>query len=221
LEYYATTYDIFGAVQSEVSESQISQPTRQGELDRYASLPSLVAVAEVDIRGTRDRADDVLDRWSPRGPTTDGQRKPDLAVPAVGFWVAKPGSTELEALAQGAGEARSALPGAAALLRQAGVRRALELKALLINSTTRTQWSPEWGWGAVDVERAYAQRQGVVSGAVAPGSRAYYRGSVEGAFSTTLAWNRQVQVGDPNNTPWPGCLANLDLRVYRESKGRC
>jgi uncharacterized protein (TIGR03437 family) len=221
LEYYATTYDIFGAVQSEVSESQISQPTRQGELDRYASVPSLVAVAEVDVRGTRDRADDVLDRSSPRGPTTDGQRKPDLAVPAVGFWVAKPGSTELEALAQGEAEARSALAGAAALLRQAGVRRALELKALLINSTTRTQWSPEWGWGAVDVERAYAQRQGVVSGAVAPGSQAYYRGSVEGAFSTTLAWNRQVQMGEAlaRATPWPGCLANLDLRVYRESNG--
>jgi len=52
-----------------------------------------------------------------------------------------------------------------------------------------------------------------------PGSRVYCRGSAEGAFSTTLAWNRQVQRGDPGRAPWPGCLANLDLRVYREVNG--
>lgn len=219
-EYYATTYDLFAPVRSgAVPESQWNRQDRSAEIEASeGGIPSLLTVAAMDARGTADRSDDVIAPASARGPGPGGMRKPDVAAPGWNLWMAASDSNQM-VLRNFTTAGPATVIGAAALLRQAGVQRSLELKALLINSTTRTQWSPEWGWGAVDVERAYAQRQGVVSGAVAPGSQAYYRGSVEGAFSTTLAWNRQVQVGDPNNIPWPGCLANLDLRVYRESNG--
>ncbi|MGB9604691.1 MAG: BACON domain-containing protein, partial [Bryobacteraceae bacterium] len=219
-EYYATTYDLFSPVRSGlVPETDQGRPDRQGEVSQdEGGLHSLLTVASVDTRGTADRSDDVIAPASARGPTTDGRRKPDVAAPAWGLWGAASGSHDMIPFNFTSNGPVNVL-GAAALLRQAGVKSPLELKALLINSTDRTQWSRDWGWGAVDVGRAYQQRSGVVSGTVAPGSRAYFRGSVQGQFSATLAWNRQVQIGNLVSFPWPGCLANLDLRLYRASAG--
>ena len=219
-EYYATTYDLFAPVRSGVvPESQWGRPDRTGEVQASeGGLPSLLTVAVMDARGTADRADDVIAPVSARGPGPGGSRKPDVAAPAVNLWMAASDSNDM-ILRNFTSAGPATVVGAAALLRQVGVQRPLELKALLINSAPRTQWSPEWGWGAVDLGRAHAQRQGVLTGSVAPNSRVYYRGSAEGAFSATLAWNRQVQVGPLTQAPWPGCLANLDLRAYRESDG--
>ena len=219
-EYYATTYDLLAAVRSgSVPESQWNRPDRSGELGAdEGALPSLLTVAALDARGTADRADDVVAAASARGPGPEGSRKPDVAAPAVNLWAAAHDSNDM-VLRNFTSAGPANVLGAAALLRQAGVgvRQPLELKALLINSARGTQWNREWGWGAVDLERAYAQRQGVVSGSVSPNSRVYYRGSVEGAFAATLTWNRRVDVGSLERAPWPGCLANLDLRAYRET----
>lgn len=168
-EYFATTYDLFAPVRSgEAPQSQWDRPDRRNEVDAsVGGLPSLLTVAAMDARGTADRADDVIAAISARGPGPGGSRKPDVAAPAMNLWLAAGDSNEMALRSfNSAGPAN--VIGAAALLRQAGVRRSLELKALLINSTTGTRWDPAWGWGAVDVGRAHAQRQGVVSGTVAP-----------------------------------------------------
>lgn len=219
-EYYATTYDLFSPIRSGmIPESQQGRPNRQAEVSAdEGGLHSLLTVASVDTRGTPDRSDDSIAPASARGPSSDGRRKPDVAAPAWGLWGAAGNSNDIIPFNFTSNGPVNVL-GAAALLRQAGVRGSLQLKALLINSADRTQWSTDWGWGAVDVNRAYQQRQGVLGGTVAPAARVYYRGSVQGAFSATLAWNRQVRFGNLNSFPWDGCLANLDLRVYRADSG--
>jgi serine protease AprX len=43
--------------------------------------PLLLTVGGLDDNGTADRSDDVIGEWSGRGPTTQGDAKPDLVAP--------------------------------------------------------------------------------------------------------------------------------------------
>jgi uncharacterized protein (TIGR03437 family) len=148
---------------------------------------------------------------SARGPTLGGRFKPDLAAPGTAiFSTGILGDGFLERT--GTSMAAAHVAGAAALLRQAGVQDRLAMKALLINTTNRDGWDIGDGWGMVNVDRAYAQRQNTVVGAVAAasGSSAYYRVIVPpgGSYFATLAWNRTL-------TGTQSFVRNLDLSVYR------
>ena len=47
--------------------------------------PHIITVGAVDHRGTVETGDDVIARFSSRGPTIDGLTKPDLVAPGVGI----------------------------------------------------------------------------------------------------------------------------------------
>lgn len=55
--------------------------------------PQVITVGAMDDRNTPDRADDLLAGFSSRGPTPDGQTKPDILAPGVQITAARsPGS---------------------------------------------------------------------------------------------------------------------------------
>ena len=94
---------------------------------------------------------------------------------------------------------RRILPGRQPLLRQAGVRGRLLIKALLINTTDTAGWDPAFGWGYVDLGRAFRQRQNLIPQALGPEPLAFhlFRGAIpsNGVFFSTLVWNRFVFFG--------------------------
>lgn len=220
-EYFATAFDLFIPTRTgKVPESRHLLPNREGELeDHEGGAPSVLTVATLDARGTAEPADDVVSPYSARGPASGGRRKPDVAAPGTNFWAARhdgDGMTKVDGTTAPSAEL---VGGAAALLRQAGVREPLALKALFINTAGRTQWDKEWGWGAIDLQRAYSERRGVVTGQLATGRSAVYRFEARGQTSATLVWKRSVNRGAASNPDWSGCLANLDLRLYRAGDG--
>lgn len=153
----------------------------------------------------------VVFETSSRGPTRGGRFKPDVAAPGTNMFSTGLLGDEFVSRT-GTSMAAAHVAGAAALLRQAGVRDRLAMKALLINTTNRDGWDPDDGWGFVNVDRAYAQRQNTVLGSVAApsGSAVYYRVIVPGGASyfATLVWNRTL-------TGTQSFVRNLDLSVYR------
>ena len=148
---------------------------------------------------------------SARGPTLGGRFKPDVAAPGTAIYSTGLIGDEFVART-GTSMAAAHVAGAAAVLRQAGVRDRLAMKALLINTTSRDGWDIEDGWGFVNVDRAFAQRQNSVVGTVAQanGSSVYYRVIVPpgSSYFATLVWNRTL-------TGTQSFVRNLDLSVYR------
>ncbi|MCS7315299.1 MAG: S8 family serine peptidase [Bryobacteraceae bacterium] len=225
-EHFATAFGLFVPMRTgRIAEAQQTRPNRESEIaatpvpDNEGGSPSLLTVATTDHRNTVDPADDAISPFSARGPTTDGRRKPDVAAPGTNFWGARHDGDTLVKFDNVTRPAADLIAGAGALLRQAGVQNATALKALFINTASRSQWDKEWGWGSVDLQRAYAQRRAVVTGEVASGASAYYRFTAQGQTSATLAWTRRIDRGTTSDANWPGCQANLDLRLYQDATG--
>ncbi len=226
LEYFAASSGIFMPVRSGsvLEESRLSQPSRTREvLDWEGGQASLLTTAAINTKGTADRGDDEVSRYSARGPASDGRRKPDVAAPGTGFWFARHDSDGMREIPTATASAAAALAGAGALLRQAGVRDPLALKALLINTARGVEtWREDWGWGAVDLERAYAEREQVIGERIPHNRALFYLGSARGRFTATLAWQRAIAAYPTpaeHDRPLAGCLADLDLSAYRESGG--
>ncbi len=173
-----------------------------------------IAVANTDTRGTLTRDDDRIADSSSRGPTRLGVRKPDLAAPGEAILAAKAGSSELVPLG-GTSMAAPHIAGAVALLRNAGVRDALAIKGLLLNTTDHYGWRPDRGWGSANLERAFAWKDFVRVNQLSlltPHARKLYRGSTNGALSATMVWNRQVD----ERGAW---LNRLGLALFHTSTG--
>jgi uncharacterized protein (TIGR03437 family) len=170
-----------------------------------------ISVANLDLRGSSDRSEADVFESSGRGPTLGGRFKPDVAAPGTGIFSAGIVGDEFVSRT-GTSMAAAHVAGAAALLRQAGVRDRLAMKALLINTTNRDGWDSADGWGFVNVDRALAQRQFGATGLVAAanGSDVFYRVIVPpgGSYFATLVWNRNLSGNQ-------SFLRNLDLSVYR------
>lgn len=224
-EHFANSSGIFVPVRSGsiVDEARLAQSNRSREVsDEEGGLASLITTAVIDTKGTADRRDDEISRHSARGPAGDGRRKPDVAAPGAGLWYAAHDSAGMRQVPTATATAAAALAAAGALLRQAGVRDPLALKALFINTARGTSWREDWGWGAVDLERAYAEREQIVRDSIPHNRATLYRGTARGAFSASLAWQRGLSAyptAQELNRPLPGCLADLDLAAYRESGG--
>ena len=122
------------------------------------------------------------------------------------------------------------IAGAATILYGAGITSPMAQKALLINSATlgratpsdpmgsQVGWQPDWGFGELNLDAAYAQR-GNTNGAadeVGAGDVRFYRATAGTADRATLVWNRRS-----NGCFTAGCgvphgltLSNLDLFQY-------
>jgi serine protease AprX len=65
-----------------------------GTISKPADDPYVITVGAVDTNGTADDADDTIAAFSSRGPTADGDVKPDLVAPGVSIVSDRaPGST--------------------------------------------------------------------------------------------------------------------------------
>lgn len=172
-----------------------------------------ITVANLDDRGTEDKSDDVIHPSSTRGPTPGGRNKPDIAAPGTRIYAADIATRGLN-VATGTSASTPIASGAAALLRDAGVRHPLALKALLLNSTDPQDglWRRDAGWGVLNTFAAFEQRTNVSIGSLEPGATAWYRGSVASSGRVTLVWNRHIG-SQPFPTPLPA--AALSLQLYR------
>ncbi|HEX6458646.1 MAG TPA: hypothetical protein VF032_07005 [Thermoleophilaceae bacterium] len=117
--------------------------------------------------------------------------------------------------------------GGAALLYGSGLTDPLVIKAILLDSTTlgrttsaaamgsQTTWQPDWGWGELNLDAAYQQRDNFAADSVPARGVRFYRATVNAGDRATLVWNRRV-VGAPDQTAAPTALtlSNLDLYEY-------
>jgi uncharacterized protein (TIGR03437 family) len=172
---------------------------------------NIISVANWDARS----AAPVIASSSSRGPTAGGRFKPDIAAPGTGIFATDyltPGFVPKT----GTSMAAPHIAGAAALLRQSGVRGRLSIKALLLNTTDNFDWQPDRGWGYANLARAVAQRANTLAGDLDSGAGSYrlFRGTASSMsdFSATLVWNRFV-------SGTATFLRNLDLSLYRRETG--
>lgn len=172
-----------------------------------------ITVANLDDHGTADKSDDGMHPSSTRGPTPGGRSKPDLAAPGTRIYAADITSRGLN-VATGTSASTPIVSGAAALLRDAGVRHPLALKALLLNSTDPQDglWRRDAGWGVLNAFAAFEQRTNVATGVLEPGASAWYRGFVTSPGRLTLVWNRHIG-SQPFPSPLPA--TPLSLQLYR------
>ncbi|MEA2480630.1 MAG: serine protease AprX, partial [Thermoleophilaceae bacterium] len=124
--------------------------------------------------------------------------------------------------------------GAAALLAGSGVTDPNAQKAVLINSArqgratpaqamgTQTGWQPDWGWGAIDLQAALAERTSFVDSEVPGGGARFFRASGVGAADrATLVWYRRAWSACHTGrcAPQPMTLTNLDLEQLDPATG--
>ncbi|MCW3050185.1 MAG: in-like serine protease, partial [Solirubrobacterales bacterium] len=207
-----------------------------------------VCVGAFDPMGTADPADDTIPSYSSQGPTVGGRKKPDLV--AVGSsqlarsdWQT---SGRLWRFETGTSFSSPQAAGAALLLMGAGITDPLTVKAILVDSArqgrktpsdpmgSQTGWQPDWGWGAVDMTQALAERTNFAVNpdtgrlpAIGPEDAHFYSGTTTTAGDrATLVWNRRVQGCPFNATDWscsvaPYALTNLDLAEYAAAADPC
>src|SRR5206468_7871080 len=95
--------------------------------------------------------------------------------------------------------------GAAALLMGSGISDPLAVKAILVDSArpgratptspmgTQTGWQPDWGWGELNLDGAFAERTNFATAEAAPDSVRLYAGEAQAAGDrATIVWNRRT-----------------------------
>jgi hypothetical protein len=191
-----------------------------------------------DFWGTEDPSDDRIAAFSSRGPSPGGRKKPDLAALGVTMYAdrrwADPGHGLWAGSDTGTSWAAPQAGGAAALLAGSGISDPAMQKAILINSArlgratpsdpmgTQTGWQPDWGWGALNLDQALAERTNGAPGSVPGNSARFFRASaVASGDRTTLVWHRRVGLAcyswECPAQPFP--LTNLDLQQLDPSTG--
>lgn len=200
-----------------------------------------------------DRSDDRVSDFSARGPTPGGRKKPDIVAVGQGFggfpnpfWRSS-GQPLYTGGETGTSFSAPQAAGAAVLLHSVGVTDPLARKALLINSAYKPPtlgcpqdagagrdaagfsptwgfWDPCWGWGALDLDRAWRERANWASGWARPGRPAFYRVRLEGSDDrATVAWYRR---GTFRPLPYLGgelilyTLTDLDLEQITPTGAR-
>lgn len=204
---------------------------------------NLIATANMNDRDTVTRADDIIDSTSSRGPTLGGRKKPDVTAPgtntmstnntwASGSHFRNLGGTSSAAPKVGSG---------AILLAGLGLVHPFAIKAVLLNSaqawtSNNTQttaddgpvqgshWDVTFGWGYLDLYRAYFNGLDVFVDAVdSPAGLGahfrFYAGPMFAYEKATLVWHRHVAY---NGAAYPTRiedLSNLDLFLYQMNTG--
>ncbi len=202
-----------------------------GTLSIPADGFNVIAVGNFDDNDSAGASDDFLSSSSSRGPTDDGRRKPDLSAPGeyimscnTNWEGSSPNFVEMN----GTSMAAPHVAGACAVLLDYGAAAYPEgLKALLIGTCAHTSpynTSPDdrWGFGAVDLGRAYTYRASVVEGTLAASGPRYVflrPGSLSAGGRVTLVWNRHVASNGSSAVTSYQSLLDLDLYVYDETSG--
>jgi uncharacterized protein (TIGR03437 family) len=228
-DYFADTYGltISVAAGNESKSGFLGLWTKPGPVSSPGIGYNVITVAAMNTQGTIDRSDDEIAIFSSRGPTVGGRKKPDIAAPGglrddwrlsgwqpvLGIWSA---DYQSDGFRKDSGTSMAAphIAGAAALLRQAGVRDPLAIKALLLNTTDWLNWGNDQGWGYANLTRAFSQRNGVLTSTLSSGRVRLYKGVTNGLFYSTLTWNRSVYQGFTS-----ACLSDLDLFLYSGLSG--
>src|SRR5262249_24210281 len=105
------------------------------------------------------------------------------------------------------------------------------VKAIVLDSTTlgraspsaamgtQDTWQPDWGWGELNLDSAYTQRNNFAADSVGAGGVQFYRANVSAGDRATLVWNRRV-IGAADQTDIPNALtlSNLDLFEYDDGQ---
>jgi subtilisin family serine protease len=202
---------------------------------RYVFSPGIaynvITVANADDKGTTDRSDDTIAANSSLGPTAGGRKKPDLTAPGTSIysanydWEGNLGLNPDFVAKTGTSMAAPHVTGATLLLRPFS-GSLLATKAVLINTAEDRGdpgWDPAWGWGYIDLGRAFNHRYDYTWNYVYPTTpSALYRVAVSppsASVKATLVWNRHP--GFTFGCPGPPyqTLNDLDLYLYDESNG--
>jgi serine protease AprX len=189
---------------------------------------NVVTVGDFDDWDTTTTSDDFLASASSRGPTSDGRRKPDIAAPgeyikscAHNWEGSNPNFVDMS----GTSMAAPHVAGGMAILLDYGAAAYPEgLKALLVGTAAHTSpygTSPgnAWGYGALDLGRAYAYRASVKEGTLASSANYVFLrvGSLSTGGRITLTWNRHVLSNGTSAVTTYYALTDLDLYAYDES----
>jgi serine protease AprX len=205
-----------------------------------AGIYNGLVVANMNDTEDTNRANDVINASSSRGPTINSRKKPDITAPGTPTTAANNGWAGAGDDWISFGGTSSAAPhvaGGVILLTDARSNdEPTAIKAILINTAngwddagtlnTNTDdgpvaselWNQTYGWGYLNLGAAYTNRNNVISSSVA-GTPAFrlYQGNITANSRATLVWNRHVQNVAGVETARP--LTDLDLLMYTQSTG--
>ena len=213
-------------------------------LTQPAGIYNGLVVANMNDTNDTNRANDVINASSSRGPTLSGRKKPDIAAPgtpttaANNAWI---GAGADWITFSGTSAAAPHVAGGALLLTDARSNDSpLPIKAILLNtadawtdggtlaSTTDdgpvngSLWNSTYGWGYLNLGAAYTNRLNVISSTIA-GTPEFklYKGNMPANGKSTLVWNRVVTTLSVLGSTFylPQDLTDLDLRLYRSDTG--
>lgn len=185
---------------------------------------NIIVIGSINDGGTTSRSDDTISTFSSLGTTSDGRKKPDLAAPGSSItslaynWEGANLDTSTKS---GTSMAAPHVSAVAALLTQYGLTPK-EVKALLIQTAEdkgTVGWDKYYGWGYINLSRAFTYKLYTIKGNVTEGSYKFYKIQLLlPNEKATLVWNRHIPYNPGGNYPTTSYSVNdLDLYFYRES----
>ncbi len=208
---------------------------------------NILCVGSVHNTVDTNRANDVVEDFSSRGPSVGGRKKPDLVALVGSGWGCPEGgyvgspdpendATWKSGSICGEGTSYSApfAAGGQLLLAGVGVTSPMAQRAILINSAYsidseqdgdsagQEYWTPDVGWGEIDLAQAFAERAHYRLGTIGPAPKnnaRFFRVDGQAAGDrTTLAWNRRAVVTDYSDLDTLG-YTTTDLDLHQLTLG--
>lgn len=191
-----------------------------------------ITLGATNDAGTFSRLDDNVTGNSSRGPTLGGRKKPDLVAP--GYLIHSPTNAwesgfDYLGISGTSFAAPHALGAVQLIMDEMGPPAdPIAVKALLIASASpgsfyesgaSLEWDAKWGWGYINLERAFDYKNNVYRKSLAPagssGDFHLYRGPMEAVQRAALVWNRHVNYVSGGGQPSSAYgLNDLNMRLY-------